>query len=54
MDNLARAKMLSKEWEKKQKVVYQNELRGVESKIEDMYSTLKEGIFSVEEVDTLK
>ena len=48
-ENLARAKKISKEWEKKHKTFSQRELKDVEKRIEVMFQKNDRGVFNIEE-----
>ena len=53
-ENLARAKKISKEWDKKHKNFSQKELKDVEKRIEVMFQKNERGVFSIEETTQLK
>ena len=45
---------ISKDRDKKHKSCHQEELLGVEEKIDELYDKNKEGVFTIEEIDNLK
>ena len=53
-DNIAKAKKISKEWDKKHKASLQKYLKEIEEKRGNMYLKNGEGVFSREEIEKLK
>ena len=49
VENLARAKKISKEWDQKNKNFSQKELKDVEKRIEVIFHKNERGVFSIEE-----
>ena len=49
-DNLERVKKISKEWNKKHRARKQEDLKGMEKKIKEVYEKNEEGVFKMEEV----